>query len=44
MREWWAKLRAMLAGRRELADELREEVEMLLEHEVQEGVARGMSP
>jgi putative ABC transport system permease protein len=34
----------MLAGRRGLADELREEVEMHLEHEVQEGVALGMSP
>jgi len=44
MREWWSKLRAMLAGRRDLADELREEVEMHLEHEVQEGVALGMSP
>ena len=44
MREWWSKLRAMLAGRRDLADELREEVEAHLEHEVQEGVARGMSP
>jgi hypothetical protein len=44
MREWWAKLRALLSGRRELADELREEVEAHLEHEMQEDVARGMSP
>ncbi len=42
MRVWLSKMRAMLAGRGGLADELREEIDAHLESEVQEDLARGM--
>ncbi len=44
MRELWSKLVRTLAGRRGLADDLREEIEAHLEFEIQENVSRGMSP
>jgi putative ABC transport system permease protein len=44
MREWWSKIRVLLAGRNTLADELREELDAHLELEIQEDVDRGMLP
>jgi len=44
MREWWSKLRALFIGRSGLADELREEMSAHLECEVQDNLARGMTP
>jgi len=46
MREWWAKLRRLLAGRRgsarDLAAEIDAEIDAQLEFEIQENIARGM--
>jgi putative ABC transport system permease protein len=42
MREWLAKMRAALGGRRELGHELREEIEAHLEMEAQEKQERGL--
>ena len=48
MREWWSKLRRLLAGRRGLANDLRSElaaeIDAHLAFEIQENIARGMPP
>jgi putative ABC transport system permease protein len=44
MREWWAKLRAALQGRRGLSDDLHDEIEAHLGLVIQENIAEGMSP
>src|SRR5262249_5777072 len=44
MREWWAKMRAALKGRRALSDDLHDEIEAHLDLVTQENIAEGMSP
>ena len=44
MPEWWSKLRRTLSGRRGLAADLNAEIESHLAFEIQENLARGMSP
>jgi len=44
MREWWAKVRAALRGRRGLNDDLHEEIEAHLDLVIQENIAQGMTP
>jgi putative ABC transport system permease protein len=44
MREWLSKLRARFGGRRNLDDELRKEIESHLDLDIQEQLARGVSP
>jgi putative ABC transport system permease protein len=44
VREWWSKLGRILAGRRGLAADLNAELEAHLAFEIQENLARGMSP
>ncbi|MGH9673013.1 MAG: ABC transporter permease, partial [Bryobacteraceae bacterium] len=43
MREWWSKLKAA-AGRKRLAEDLREEAEAHLQMEVEANMERGMTP
>jgi putative ABC transport system permease protein len=43
-RQWWSKLYRLFTGRRELADDLRAEIDAQLEFEIQERIARGMPP
>ncbi len=43
MRAWWSKVRAALAGRRGLAEDLRAEIDAQVEFEIEENLARGMS-
>ena len=44
IREWASKLRLLATGRGALADDLSAEIEAHLEFEIQENIARGMSP
>ena len=44
MREWLAKLRTLLARRRDLEDELREEITAHIDCATQENIERGMTP
>ena len=44
MREWWSKVRAMLAARRGVAEDLTEEMEAHVRLETDENIARGMTP
>jgi len=44
MRQWWAKIRALLRGRPALSSDLREELQAHFDMEVEENLARGMSP
>lgn len=44
MRVWWWKLRRFLTGGRGLADDLREEMNAHMEFEIQESLAKGMTP
>ena len=42
MREWWSKIRVAFGGRRELDDDLREELDAHLELEIRENLSLGM--
>ena len=44
MREWWAKIRRIAGGRKELAADLEAEIAAQLECEIEENLARGMPP
>ncbi|HTQ56891.1 MAG TPA: ABC transporter permease [Bryobacteraceae bacterium] len=44
IREWWSKLRRVLAGRQSLADDLAAEMAAQLDFEIEENLSRGMSP
>src|SRR5437016_3167813 len=44
MRIWWSKLRAFLTGGPDIADDLREEMNAHFDFEVQENLAKGMTP
>jgi len=44
MREWWSKLRALVAGRRGMDEDLREEMAAHLEFEIRDDIAKGKSP
>ena len=44
MREWWSKLRALVAGRRGMDEDLREEMAAHLEFEIRDDIANGKSP
>ncbi len=44
MREWWAKLRSALAGRRTISEDLAAEIQSNLELQTDDQLARGISP
>src|SRR6266404_9211496 len=44
MSNWWSKLRTVVTGRADLADDIRQEMRAHWEYEVQENLARGMTP
>ncbi|MGH9673746.1 MAG: ABC transporter permease [Bryobacteraceae bacterium] len=44
MREWWSRLKASVSGRRRRDDELDQEIQAHLEMEIEDAVARGVSP
>jgi predicted permease len=44
MRQWWSKVARALGGRRNLADELRQEMDAHLQFLIEENLERGMPP
>ncbi|HTX75574.1 MAG TPA: ABC transporter permease, partial [Terracidiphilus sp.] len=44
MREWWSKIRSLFSSRRDISDELGEEMEAHLQFLVEENIDRGMTP